>query len=278
MYLQSGENCEVFMKEEKIVREIYLLQNKIIPPIEYVAGTNPVPIELHMKDFTLPSKAECRAFSKKPSGLETYNTAEYSGQVITVRPTTQTFAEKGKTILQIQLIQEETVLTTFPLTVMVDRNIISDSAIESTNEYMIIDQLIKDARKAVEDAQEAQKKSEETIQKADQMVKEIQDKIDRGEFTGPKGEKGDQGEQGPPGPRGETGETGPQGIKGEQGPVGPQGERGADGVIQELGAGVFGMSIREGHLILSYTDAISPPPLQINDKGHLVYVIKGAAI
>lgn len=69
----------------------------------------------------------------------------------------------------------------------------------------------------------------------------FQQKYDKGELTGPKGDKGETGEQGPvgpegpegpEGPQGETGprgEIGPAGVDGATGPQGPQGERGEQG-------------------------------------------------
>lgn len=99
--------------------------------------------------------------------------------------------------------------------------------------------------------------------------------------SGPQGIKGDTGPQGPEGKQGAQGiqgEAGPQGLRGEQGPQGeqgPAGPKGADGVLTELGTGVFAMGISEdGHLLVSVNETEGAPPLEIDPvTGHLLYKI-----
>lgn len=90
--------------------------------------------------------------------------------------------------------------------------------------------------------------------------------------TGPQGERGPVGATGPQGPKGETGDAGPQGVPGPQGATGP---KGADGVLTELGTGVFAMGISEdGHLLVSVNESEAAPPLEIDpETGHLLYKI-----
>lgn len=102
---------------------------------------------------------------------------------------------------------------------------------------------------------------------------------------GPPGKQGSQGIQGipgPQGPKGEPGSQGPQGAPGEQGPrgeqgiQGPKGEQGERGtaVISSIDLGMFAMQIKaDGHLYICVADGQSPPPLSINDLGHLIYTI-----
>ena len=66
----------------------------------------------------------------------------------------------------------------------------------------------------------------------------LQEKFDKGELKGEKGEQGPVGEMGPQGPQGEIGPQGPAGEKGEkgdQGEVGPQGPQGIQGPQGEVG-------------------------------------------
>ena len=90
--------------------------------------------------------------------------------------------------------------------------------------------------------------------------------------TGPQGERGPVGATGPQGQKGETGDVGPQGVPGPQGPAGP---KGTDGVLTELGTGVFAMGISEdGHLLVSVNETEAAPPLEIDpETGHLLYKI-----
>ena len=117
--------------------------------IDYVQGTNAVPIVFTFRDWTVPFGAEARIFVKKPSGKEVYNAAAVSGNTVTVTPTTQMFAESGVQEGQIQILSGEDILVTFLIAFRVEKNIISGSAVESSNEYGLLDQLIEEAREAV---------------------------------------------------------------------------------------------------------------------------------
>lgn len=84
-------------------------------------------------------------------------------------------------------------------------------------------------------AQSAAATAQSAATSASVTAQEIQNKLDSGDFQGPKGDKGDTGPQGPKGEQGETGpagekgETGPQGPRGDDGDVGPQGPAGDRG-------------------------------------------------
>lgn len=123
--------------------------------IDYVQGTNAVPIIFTFRDWTVPSGAEARIFVKKPSGKEVYNAATISGNTVTVNPTTQMFAEYGEQAGQLEILSGGKVLQSFLLIFRIEKSIIYESNIESTNEYSIIDQLIIDAREAVKNAKDA---------------------------------------------------------------------------------------------------------------------------
>lgn len=123
--------------------------------IDYVQGTNAVPIIFTFRDWTVPSGAEARIFVKKPSGKEVYNAATISGNTVTVNPTTQMFAEYGEQAGQLEILSGGKVLQSFLLIFRIEKSIIYESNIESTNEYSIIDQLIIDAREAVKNANDA---------------------------------------------------------------------------------------------------------------------------
>ena len=127
------------------------------PPVKihYVQYSNEIPIIFIIEDYTIPSGAEARFYLKKPSGLEIYNSCEIDGQNIILKPTAQTFAEHGKQAGQIQVVIGDDILVSFILEFAIERNLISDSAIESSNEFGILDELIKEAQKAVADSNAA---------------------------------------------------------------------------------------------------------------------------
>lgn len=200
-----------------IERILFFERTDTTPPIHVVQYTNAIPLIFTIKDWEIPSGAEARIFIKKPSGLEVYTTASISGETITVNPTTQMYAESGKQFGQLQIIKGETVQASFLLPFDIEPSIIAESAIESTNEYTIIDQLIIDAQAAVATANEAAENASHTPRIGSDNTWEIWDKQSQSyqstgvNATGPQGPQGEQGETGPQGPQGPTGPTGPAG-------------------------------------------------------------------
>lgn len=97
--------------------------------------------------------------------------------------------------------------------------------------------------------------------------------------TGPTGPTGDTGPTGPTGPTGtgNTGPTGPTGPNGSTGPTGPTGDTGPTGPagtsIATNGMYYLRYDETDGHLYLGVADDEDPPPLYIDDNGHLIYEI-----
>lgn len=57
-------------------------------------------------------------------------------------------------------------------------------------------------------------------------------------------------------------------FTGPVGPVGPSGKDGANGVVTTM-QGQFAFQVQNGHLILIYPDATTPPDFVLNENGHL---------
>lgn len=138
-----------------IYKEIFLTRKGLPTVIEYVQWTNGITINLKCMDYIIPDGAEARIYVKKPSGNEVYNPASISGNTIIIDPTTQMFAEEGGAMAQVQILTGAKVAATFLLAFDVEKNIISESAVESTNEYAVLDSLIADARGAISEAETA---------------------------------------------------------------------------------------------------------------------------
>lgn len=102
----------------------------------------------YIDDYTIPSDAEIRVYIKKPSGKEIYNPCLLSDEEIIVYPTTQMFAECGLHIGQLQIVKEQKTLTSFLFHVMVHESF-AENAIPSTNEFLIFDSLIIEAREII---------------------------------------------------------------------------------------------------------------------------------
>ena len=112
---------------DEIIRDIFVRNRGLPVQIDYVQGTNAVPLKFQFRDYTVPSGAAARIYVKKPSGKEVYNSASLSGNTVTVQPTTQMFAEAGEQEGQLQLTSGQKLLVTFPILFLVERNLISES-------------------------------------------------------------------------------------------------------------------------------------------------------
>lgn len=152
---------------DEIMRDIFIKDRWLPVQIDYVQGTNAVPLKFQFRDYAIPSGAAARIYVKKPSGKEVYNSASLSGNTVTVQPTTQMFAEAGEQEGQLQLTSGQKILVTFPILFRVERNLISESAVESTDEYGVLIQLIGEAEKAVASAKDAAGKASTAAGKAE---------------------------------------------------------------------------------------------------------------
>ena len=112
---------------DEIMRDIFIKDRWLPVQIDYVQGTNAVPLKFQFRDYAIPSGAAARIYVKKPSGKEVYNSASLSGNTVTVQPTTQMFAEAGEQEGQLQLTSGQKILVTFPILFRVERNLISES-------------------------------------------------------------------------------------------------------------------------------------------------------
>ena len=129
----------------QIERDVYVATNATVKnPIDYVAGTNALPIVFNFRDFDIPDGAEATYYVKKPSKKAVWNAATISGNTVTIPVTTQTFAEEGISELQVRITQGEEILVTFEQPVKAWPNHTNDDAEESTNESDLLDQYIQE--------------------------------------------------------------------------------------------------------------------------------------
>ena len=123
--------------------------------VHVVRGNTEIPVDFHITDYTIPAGSTARFYLKKTSGAEVYNNCTISGNVITLDPTAQTFAEAGCQAAQLQVEIGEDFLLSFPMTLDVAPNIIDDSAIESSSEYGALESLLQEAQENIPAAGEA---------------------------------------------------------------------------------------------------------------------------
>lgn len=231
-----------------IERDVYVLKDAIKTPIDYVRGTNAIPIVFHFRDYDIPSGSIAAVYVKKPSGNAVYNNASVSGNDVTVDVTTQMFAEFGQNILQIQISKNNDNLVTFSQPVNVHENNTDEDATKSENESTILQDVkaaTAAANEAAESANDAAEEAESKARAADQAAQganaasqQIQQNAAAGNYsasvsvgTVTTGDPGTQAQIYNSGtkkdaifnfiiPQGPQGETGPQGPEGPQGPAG----------------------------------------------------------
>lgn len=184
---------------------IRLTNKDVRTRIEYVQGTNSIPIILQVVDWEIPEGSEARIYVKKPSGKEVYNSAEVSGNDITIQPTTQMFAEFGRQHGQIQIVNGDDIAATFLLEFDIEKNLAFEStAVESSDEYGVLDELIRQAQTAISDTQaataqantatsaannaadtanEAANGANAAAAAANNAAEELQEKVNAGDFT-----------------------------------------------------------------------------------------------
>ena len=173
-----------------INRDVYVLRDVLKDKIDYMRGTNAVPIYFHFRDYEIPEGADAKVFVIKPSGKAVYNKCAIFGQTVRVEVTDQMFAEPGVCLMQIQITKDDQTLVTYTQPVDAHKNYIEGDVPESGNEAGWIDGYIKDMLEATERAEEAAEGAVE--------IKELlEEKLQNGDFTGATGPVGPQGPEGP---------------------------------------------------------------------------------
>lgn len=229
---------------ERIYKKINVTKKDLLCRVNYVQGSNVIPIDFEILDFTIPSGATANIYIKKPSGAQIYNSCTISGQVITVQPTTQMFAEAGNQFGQLQILQSEKILASYLILFEVERSVIDDAAIESTNEFTALQEIMEKAPEVIAAAEEA-------AENARAIYETVKGKLESGELIGPQG---------------------PQGVQGPKGDKGDKGDPGESGVTVPVG-GFFTMAVDpEGNLYVYYSDDAEAPPFRYDSEtGNLYY-------
>lgn len=138
--------------------------------VDYVQGSNMIPIVFEITDYDIPSGATANIYIKKPSGAQIYNSCTISENEVTVQPTTQMFAESGKQFGQLQILNSEKILESFLILFNVEKSIIDDAAIESSDEFTALE----DALNSIDDATT---EAENAVSAANQAVSDAQTAI-----------------------------------------------------------------------------------------------------
>lgn len=129
---------EVDTSSPYIIRNMTLRSPGVVV-IDYVQGSNYIPIMVNIVDYTVPSNSKANLYLEKPSGKIIYNAVTISGNTLIITPTVQMFAEYGEQIGTVEILDPTNkVLATFPITFHVAKNETNHENLMSLNESDII--------------------------------------------------------------------------------------------------------------------------------------------
>ena len=148
-------NAQVGFTSRLPVSIVHLVQYDVTIPIVAVA------LMANGQPYTVPSSAAVNVRLAKPDGTYVYNPAlgvSEDGQTAYIAITAQMTAVAGKIAPVIEIVVDGNVAATGTFTVIIDENPVPESAIESTDEFLTIQQLaaqVQAAAKIVSDNEAA---------------------------------------------------------------------------------------------------------------------------
>lgn len=127
---------------EAIKRQIYVLRDTLKDIIDYNIGTDMVPIEYHVMDFTVPATAAAVVYVLKPDGKLDKILADVLDNVISFKPIKGFFLE-GLNAIQIRIVDNNKAFVSFTETVRAGKSMKFDDATEAQQETLIQQVLTK---------------------------------------------------------------------------------------------------------------------------------------
>lgn len=138
-----------------IIRDVYVTRKTLSNPIEYVQGTNTLPLVFIFADYTIPEGVEAKVYVEKPSGYCQYDIAAAADNTVLIDVKDTMFDEVGTSNLQIKLTKDDKTLITFDYPVRVSKNRVAGNIPQSGNNSDLIDELLERGGPAVEAAEAA---------------------------------------------------------------------------------------------------------------------------
>lgn len=163
-----------------ITREIYVTRQTLPNPIEYVQGTNALPIVFTFADYNIPEETAAKVYVEKPSGHCQYDLAAIADNTVTVDVKDTMFDEVGTSNLQIKLTKDDKTLITFDYPVRVSKNRVAGNVPQSGDNSDLIDDLLARGEPAVEAAEAAADRANAAADRVDgtdvgALTKELDD-------------------------------------------------------------------------------------------------------
>ena len=150
----------------QIERDVYVLQERVRNPIEYVRLTNALPIVFNFRDYDIPASATADIFVMLPDGTGTETAGIISKNTVTVDVQKTMFSVLGWAVMQVKISSGEDDLVTFKQPVYVKENITEGDYPPSQNTGGFFDE----AQEALDDVKEASEKASEAVQSAQTAV------------------------------------------------------------------------------------------------------------
>lgn len=120
------------------------LQHDILSSVDAVQYDTYREFHFIIDDYEIPEDiTDIRIYIEKPSGNSLYNFGQLINEEVVYQPTPQTLAEVGISKGQVQIIKNNTVLTSFPFQINVQKNLVDNDGFASGKEFLIYDELIK---------------------------------------------------------------------------------------------------------------------------------------
>lgn len=150
----------------QIERDVYVLQERVRNPIEYVRLTNALPIVFNFRDYDIPSSATADIFVMLPDGTGTETAGTISENTVTVDVQKTMFSVLGWAVMQVKVSSGEDDLVTFKQPVYVKENITEGDYPPSQNTGGFFDE----AQEALDDVKEASEQASQAVESAQTAV------------------------------------------------------------------------------------------------------------
>lgn len=150
----------------QIERDVYVLQERVRNPIEYVRLTNALPIVFNFRDYDIPASATADIFVMLPDGTGTETAGTISENTVTVDVQKTMFSVLGWAVMQVKISSGEDDLVTFKQPVYVKENITEGDYPPSQNTGGFFDE----AQEALDDVKEASEQASQAVESAQTAV------------------------------------------------------------------------------------------------------------
>lgn len=156
---------------ENISIKLRVANKGLTQVVDYVQGTNTIPIVFDIVDYNIPAGARANIYIKKPSGAQIYNSCTINENDVTVQPTTQMFAESGKQLGQLQILNGQKILESFLILFNVEKSIVDTTAAESTDEFTALEDALNSIDDAATEAKNAVSAANQAVSDAQTAIK-----------------------------------------------------------------------------------------------------------